>query len=782
MSTPERSSARPGLSRRNYEQQQRSPFHRAYLESHSRDRLDASQVPDPVGEIRTRRRRNLSQSGTLRGAFEAVSRYPTMSGNITTDTYTLGTPNRRKQSLNRISPQSNPPNELAETYRQIDDAGSLVDQDDDDFRFPMNRSRDNQSMRSSSGSRTRVNSLFSSADADFLNEVTDESLRRTLTDHIKDEQRLKRATANRSPMLSKAGTATALTSENLQRRDEEDQDVFEEEEEDHLRPSLNVPLNWGSRGTHRRDWLRNITRRTESESGQTEEERKEASPPESKPELRSRIGLEDRNSGANRTVLGEPSFSRYNRVLSSGLHKKLSPERKTEDLGEGSQIPNTPIMVYKNSTFSKRSPTKRDSCDLLRKLSRTESPPQAQAEFRTPENPKLPERRIYDKTPVVTGAWIDTPLTERMTELPKPRLNNLKPSTSVTKDTGVFSEAVIPPITEEPNSSEPHQDKSALETVMQDFKADKDSLDVGDDTLESLQEILNEKPSDLKTEAESDAEYEKTLMQKFERQSKDGVNHDSMDKTLKSLAENMDDVKKGIHGLEKQVARDAAALASIPTSPRTNGKSSSNHTCDSCNTCRAHHYESPYAIYLPRLWKRDVISQRVRPTPLGWCSALLLLWYFSESTMCDYYCHPFVAEVCEGNCLLPDAPRFPFVIPIMLWRWLHLSALWTPLWAVTVAFFRFITQLLGISDGYVDDTLPRALNLSGEIRIRGTRVAGFPAFATSKNDFGAPQKQRQSQNAEPTPVAVPELNLGQQAPQEGKGDWEDDSMDDDELI
>jgi hypothetical protein len=769
-----------------------------------------------------------------------------MSGNNSTDPYALGTPNRRKQGFNHISPESNPPNELAETYRQIDNAGSLVDQDNEDFRFPMNRLRDNQSMHSSSGSRTRGNSLFSSADADFLNEVTDESLRRTLTDHIKDEQRLKRATANRSPVLSKAGTTTALTSENLQRRDEEDQDVFGEEEEDHLRPSLNVPLNWGSRGTHRRDWLRNITRRTESESGRAEEERKEASPPKSKPDTRSRTGLED-HSGANRIALGEPSFSRYNRSPSPGVHKKLSPERNTANLGEGSQIPNTPIMVYKNSTFSKRSPTKRDSRDLLRKLSRTESPPQAQAELKTPGNPKIPERRIYDKTPVVTGAWIDTPLTERMTELPKPRLNN---SASGTKGPGISSEPVIPPITEEADSSGPHQEKttaierekekererekerggkereeeraseekqmeksqkedeekgkkavtqtekakdkkkpplikpdlpkSALETVMQDFKADKDSLDVGDDTLESLQEILNEKPSDLKTEAEDDAAYEKSLMQKFERQSKDGVNHSSMDETLKSLAENMDDVKKGICGLEKQVARDAAALASIPTTSK--GQPLSNHTCDNCDACRTHHQGSTHAIYLPRLWKRDAISRRVRPTPLGWCSALLLLWYLSESTMCDYYCHPFVAEVCQGNCLLPDAPRFPFVIPTMLWRWLHLSALWTPLWAVTVAFFRLITQLLGISDGYIDDAPPRALNLSGEIRIRGTRVAGFPAFATSKYDFSVPQKQREIQNQEQTPVAVSELNLGEEAPQGGKGDWEDDSIDDDELI
>lgn len=858
MSNPDRRSVRTGLSRRNYDQQHRSPFHRSYLESHSSDRFDASQAPISTGEYRARRQRNLSQSGTLRGAFEAVSQYPTMSENVSTEPYTLGTPNRRKQSFNHISPDSNPPNELAETYRQIDDAGNLVDQDEEDFGFSTNRFRDNRSSRSSSGSRTRGDSLFSTADADFLNEVADETLRRTLADHIKDEQRLKRATATRSPVLGKAGITAALTSENLQRRDEEDQAVFEEgkEEEDKLRPALNVPLNWGSRGTHRRDWLRNITRRTESESGRTDEGRKEASPRPSKPDIRSHTGLQDRVNEGNRNALGEPPSNRYNRIPPTDARIKPFSDQKDENLGEGSQIPNTPIMVYKNSIFNKRSPTKRDSHGLLRKLSRTESPPQSQAEVSTPENPKIPERQIYDKTPVVTGAWIDTPMTERMQELPKPRLNNFNPPRSENNSLDVPSGSGVPTIIEEPSSSELQQDnkneilnkgekeaqmtwgnegesetkereqeresagnvrpketsqvedkrkeetekqadkskerkrpplikpdlpKSALETVMQDFKADKNSLDVGDDTLESLQQILDEKPSDPKTESEDDAEYEKSIFQKLELESPgsaESVDLDRLNEKLTSLTENIKKVKKGLHGLEDQVLRDAATLASIPAS--TKGQSSSGHSCDNCETCQAHHNGSTYAIHLPRLWRRETGSPRIRPTLLGWCSALLLLWYFSESTMCDYYCHPFIAEACGRNCLLPDAPRFPFVIPTMLWRWLHLSALWTPLWAMTMAFFRLTTQLLGISDGYVDDAPPRALNLSGEVRIRGTRVEGFPVFATS--GFGAPKKQQQTQTQKPSPVAVPELDLGQDARLGGKVNWEDDSMDDDELI
>ncbi|KAE8152689.1 hypothetical protein BDV25DRAFT_57420 [Aspergillus avenaceus] len=848
MSTPERRGARSGLARRNFEPQQHSPFHRAYYDSHSPDRFDASHVLNTAG---ARRRRNLSQSNTLRGAFETVSRYPTMSEEISTTPYSLGTPNRRKQSFTHMSPESNPPNELAETYRQINDAGSLVDQDIEDVRSPVNRMRSTQSP---SHSRTPWNDVFSNDDVDFLNEVTEESSPRKLADRARDEERLKRATASRSPVLSKVGATAALTSENLQRREEEDQAVFEEEE-NHHGPSLNVPLNWGRRGTHRRDWLRNITKRAESESGRTEEARQEPSPPSSKSTARPYTNLEIWPTGGERRTLAERVNNKYNKAPLSDALNGASPE-KSENLDKGDQIPNTPIMVIKNSTFSKRSPTKRDSHDLLRRLSRTESPNQNQnqTELRTPENSKVPERRIYDKTPVVTGAWIDTPLTERMSEIPKPRLNNFKPVTNGDRDTGFLGSA-IQRIPEEPKSSEASQDKgkatdygvqketekprepektapkteytttdkqkttngvkettnnntkpehqteqekpkekkqrpplvkpdlpkSALETVMQDFKADKGSLDVGDDTLESLQQILDEKADEkannIKTEAEVDAEYEKSVVQKLELASsgsKDAVDLDKLNQKLNSLADNISKVKKGLNGLEDQVIRDAATLASIPHSKSPS--SNDDDPCHNCQTCKAYHNGSACAIYYLRLWKRHPVSRRFRPTLLGWSLAIFTLWYFSESTMCDYYCHPFIADVCDRNCLLPDAPRFPFVIPTMLYRWLHLSTIITPLWTLLIASYRLITQLLGLRDGYVDDSPPPTLNLTGQIRIRGTVYDTFPGLATPtlKGLFGHWKHT-------PHQTPVPELHVEPQV-HEKVINWADDSMDDDELI
>lgn len=851
MPTPERKS---GWSRRPFEppQDHRSPFRRAHLDSRATDRVDASHIPNPSLSSTARRRRNYSQTGTLRGAFEAISHYPNMSENedFLTDPYALGTPNRRRQSFNPTSPDSNPPNELAETYRQIDDAGSLIDLDapeDDDVYIPRTQFRGTRSRGSSLGSTRQDHGPFTQMDTDYLEDAIESPYRRSSRDPIRDEQRLRRATSSRSPVLNRTGNANALTSENLQRREEEEE-AHVSEEEDGFKPTLNLPQNWGSRGTHRRDWLRDITRRKAPEAKQAVEEPTATSPPKFNLDLASHNTYTGPTNNTKRAATDERSANAYSRVPLSDAQNKLSSEQKTEKLTGGDHIPNTPIMVYKNSTFTKRSPTKRDSHDLLRKLSRTESPGQSQRlhELRTPEGPKVPENRIYDKTPVVTGAWIDTPVTEKVDRFPEHLSKDIVPS-PVKKDqaTGVsqqqqMSQAAEKSVafesqsqkeqeretelrkerekaegerkgkeeeskgntkegmkpekgkddkkkdsqtdktkdTQKPPLIKPDLPKSALETVMQDFKADKDRLDVGDDTIESLQLILDEQPNGMKTEAEEDAAYEKSVMEKLElagSKGRDVVDLDGLNEKLRSFSENINRVKKGLDGLEHQVDL-------IPTSKK-DVKSLRNRASEGCETCKTHHHHdySSSAIPLPLLWKRDPVTRRVWPTRLAWFIALLFAWSYAESTMCDYYCHPIVATACKGNCLVRDAPLFPFVLPTMLWRWSHLSSVLAPVSALVVALFRLVGQLLGFWDGYVAEP-PHAYNLSGEIRIRGSQTRDFAVAAATPTrglfGFGAPKLQEnthQSRVSEP----VPELDLNQN-PAGASND--DGSMDDDEYI
>ncbi|GFN14537.1 hypothetical protein AtubIFM55763_008273 [Aspergillus tubingensis] len=872
--TPERRSDRGALARRNREypqDQQLSPFGRA---RHTRltDNFDASFVPNTYQDYNSRQhRRNFSQTGSIRAAFNYTSRLHNMSDHEAA-AYTHGTPNRnRRQSFNFTSPESNPPNELAEAYRQIDDAGSLADLDPDDEDFNISL-RDSRSRRSSSASRLRGDDLFAAADADFLNEISDDGLRRKLVNHVEDEKRLRRATSSRSPVLSNAGTPNPLTSENLQRREEEEeQQYLEEEENDGLRPSLNLPSNWGSRAAHRRDWLRKMTRRTELPENPAVRA-KETSPPRLKFDRDSHLNHTEPTHVESTTPAGRPS-NRYNRIPLSDAQNKLS-EQKADKLTDGDPIPNTPIVVYKNSTFTKRSPTKRDSQDLLRKLSRTESPGQRN-ELKTPEAQKYPERRIYDKTPVVTGAWIDTPVTERVervNELPEHLSRDIAPSpprnerfesslvpshTRQASQSHEFEERrlreerereeqeekkrmeqqdreqrlkeerqkeeqqreekerlererekekerenVEKPAQEKPEKKAEHDQsgkssgkakskdraplikpdlpKSALETVLKDYKDHKESLDVGDDTIESLQDIIDGQPGALKTEDEDDAAYEKEILKKLELASsgdKETVDLDRLNEKLKSLADNIQKVKTGLDGLEVQVSRDADTLAAIPSPPK--GKRSKNHICENCNG------ESDSRVYalvtLPRLWRRSPVSGRIHLTRLGWCSLILLLWFYSESTMCDFYCHPSISETCQGNCLLPDAPRFPYVIPTMLWRWLHLSSIFTPLWTLAIALSRLIAQMLGFWDGYVEEE-PIPVNLTGEIRIHG-RTINIPTAEATSRGFFSPQKLWPGKGQPIVPQPVPELKVEVEDMSGRASSWDDDgSMDDDEYI
>ena len=140
-------------------------------------------------------------------------------------------------------------------------------------------------------------------------------------------------------------------------------------------------------------------------------------------------------------------------------------------------------------------------------------------------------------------------------------------------------------------------------------------------------------------------------------------------------------------------------------------------------------------IYLafPKPFRRNPRSRRIQITLVGWCILAFIAWFVFESTMCDYYCHPLVAEVCAGNCLKPDAPEFPFVIPTMLSRWLHLDALMTLLVTAVLVSVRFILQVSGLWDGFVDDVPPTINNAATPI-VTGVGSVATPSVTVPSSD------------------------------------------------
>lgn len=681
-----------GLSRRSPEPRQ-SPFRARGLDSTTEEHGARSQTPSTGSG--PQHRRHPSKTGTLRGAFEAT-RVPTVS-------------------------------EVGE------EGGLLVNGAGEGLSFD---------------------------EASFLDEAVGDSPRRKTADHDSDKRRLRQAMTSFSPAFSRdrPGTFLGLTADNLQRREEEQLGYDQNAE-----PSLNLPSTWGSRATNRRDWMRDINRRSEarSQSGGEEQPAGDDTP-------RARFGFDSSKTRGSPRHKSLADLLREREMDNPETGGQSNPS--AEQSADGGNIPNTPVSVYRNSTFNRRSPSKRDSQDLLRRLSRTESPRLNQsANLKTPEPTKPPERHIYDKTPVVTGAWIDTPMTEKAQPVQLPASSKDEPDISPLRQRSgsrgaqpeprkqVESEQAREQAREQAKGQEktkpiikPELPKSGLETYLRDFQTGEG---VGDETMRSLQMILEEPeaPVQVKSEAEEDAEFEKAVLkelkgtapiaEKTETVKTDEETSSDYQSRLDKLAQRLRDITEGLYNIEVQAQAKG----------------------EDCHTCGANPDGRIYTtLLLPYLWRRDPVSRRPRPTRLGWCLLIFLLWLFSESTMCDYYCHPTYATVCNDNCLKPDAPEFPFVIPTMLWRWSHLSSLLAPAITIVVAFVKLVAQLLGLWDGYVDDA-PGALNLAGEIKIHGSRV-GVP-MATPSYPNQAPQGYRHDPNPiEPLP-------------------WDDpDSMDDDEIL
>lgn len=719
-----------------------------------------------------------------------------MSAEVAASRGTTASPRRQRQgSLAPLSPTSdtsNPPEELLEAYKRIEEDGTLADfvpaEDGWDAQLdarPASRtSRSSSRARRYTGGGTRDELTFS--DASFLDDTGEHLHRRKVTDHTKDEQRLRRVTGTDSPVFSRArtGARAALTADNLQRREDEEEHHVEEDDGDRGQ-ALNVPSSWGSRAGRRRDWLRNVRRRSESEPHEEKEASGSISMPQTQPAddtvpkpKRVSPRAVERSSLPTRSALVDRTANMHAQGAQDDAEKNLSSDQNAPP-NDGNPIPNTPIVVYKSPAFTKPSATKRDSRELLRRLSRTESPKEDQVT--TPEPPKLFGGRIYDKTPRVTGAWIDTPMTERRTELPGHLTKDIVPSSVAPKDSDEHTspsgkvqsqpdETKPDPNTQESQPAKPSRalirpklPKSALQTVMEDVTSGKEPLDIGDDTIESLQAILDD-PTELKTEDEDEAEYEKVVLKKLQQASSEGkdADIDRLNEKLQSLMKNINDVKLGLDGLENQVSRDAAALSR----PNSSWKEHL-HMDPECEACGMHRDGRVYAaIPLPRLWTRNDISRRIQLTKLGWITFVSLTWYVTECVMCEQYCHPVVSDSCEGYCLQPDAPHFPWVTVTMLWRWSHLSTLLAPILTVSVAIFRLVAQLFGLWDGFVDEP-PQLANIVGEIRINGTPVS-FPWLSPP------PAQSLASQPQPPvwTPHNVPPSR------------WDDDqeSIDDDEYL
>ncbi|KAH8692633.1 hypothetical protein BGW36DRAFT_274802, partial [Talaromyces proteolyticus] len=694
-----------------------------------------SRIPSPASKYDVRPRTSFGKTRTLKDAFEATSPALTMESNEggTIEPIAVGgrtpSPNGRHQrNLSLPSPlaevHSPPPGELLETYRRINDAdylADLVSEDDLDNGVDSwsRRSSRERRKRESSGSSDRQQLQYERRDNDvgyklgYLEDNTDDPLRGTLSTYKRDEERLKHATTSQSPIFSRAKGGTRA--ENLQRRELEvtEMHVQEQEHDDGPQPGLNVPRNWGNKSKSHRQWLSSVTKQN---------------------------GDLSRDKPPRRVI--EREITRDN-SRSRSPQKRLWPKGSSErDISTGDAIPNTPIVVYRGGGSTDRTQLPRsDSRDLLRKLARTESPNQSN----TPEPQKPANKPLPDKTPVVIGAWVDTPMTVRPTagaieenitkELDSP--SKLGPnSTSTTVSTqhsssedhgknvhidsrntaagkgGSSTEPFKSNLKQEnkldsdserqanPERIKPKLPKSALDTVLEDAKSNGNPLLLSDDTINSLQGLMDGADAKLSRFAELKDEDIKVDLTALEsdindlQTQNDAQALDKLNFKIQSIIHGIQDARTGLDGLEDVIVSDGVVL------PHKDSKA-----CKACGSTQNQHADGRIylAIPIPRLWYRHPVSKRLRLTIVSWALVIFGCWYMTECIMCDNFCHPAVAEVCDGYCLQPDAPQFPFTLPTMVWRWSHLSVILSPIITISIAFFRLVAQLLGFWDGYIDD-------------------------------------------------------------------------------
>ncbi|KAF7509915.1 hypothetical protein GJ744_007229 [Endocarpon pusillum] len=320
----------------------------------------------------------------------------------------------------------------------------------------------------------------------------------------------------------------------------------------------------------------------------------------------------------------------------------------------------------------------------------------------------------YAQTPHVTGGWIDTPVvagkrqssslipvpTDRIPERPDAdsEKENLKPATNQDTDT------------KPPTKLAPNLPRSALTSLLTKAKrklasADQqdsasnqeeeinnnDTLNLGDATIESLEDLLTLDNADMTTLLRMGAEFE------ARREMDSHTSHPSRDRAadrdtdagsekaagtetellerlgtkLERLRTNIHDARKGISKLEHQVSQPSPQASTGNTVIQSANGELITGPCQSCGCPRGTsslfttlntkstsnillpvrlHIPQHISLSIPLLWhsrqKHEPWWRPPRPTVLGYATLGLWLWYLSETVLCNWggYCHPEYAE------------------------------------------------------------------------------------------------------------------------------------------
>ena len=267
-----------------------------------------------------------------------------------------------------------------------------------------------------------------------------------------------------------------------------------------------------------------------------------------------------------------------------------------------------------------------------------------------------------------------------------------------------------------------------------------DTLNLGEATLESLEDLLTLDADDMTTlirlgaEAEAaDLLYDPRSINGDERfrdndPATEAAMLDRLSSKLDRLRSNIHDARKGISKLEHQVSHSGstsdnqALVLSSPSDLTTTG--TMHGACSQCGCPRpllttslqSSWLLNPITYYLlipvPALFQPRQNGQWLpRPTRFGYLIFGIWTWYVLECVMAEIYDHPLYADAYDWP--VQREPRYPFVLPTMVCRWMGLEDAWmgagqvvsgvlrTAL-TVLVAVCRIVLRACGLGDGFVD--------------------------------------------------------------------------------
>ncbi|KAF2843458.1 hypothetical protein M501DRAFT_1054204 [Patellaria atrata CBS 101060] len=321
------------------------------------------------------------------------------------------------------------------------------------------------------------------------------------------------------------------------------------------------------------------------------------------------------------------------------------------------------------------------------------------SEIDTAQN--IEEPTIIAKTPVVTGAWIDTPAPKSTKQARPKALEIFGPSFSQTRipvslDTSpekspVEEEPAEPTPRARPKMPEQPPPPSALGAILNSVRrrkgkaSNEDGDTYGDSTINSLEDLMVPSDGDIpRIDPEDDTLQglqvsDETPKNAAERQRQQEIRElHNMNNRLKAARISVRDASRGMRSLEHRVdsqrANEIAAGAG----------------CEVCKTCGhapnatiVHHTTVIYVFPWSGMW--DWVKNRFRYrdergrfkfTWLGLFSVLFIIWYFTEQTLCSVYCNKQYASHMVGFGVDPNAPVKPYVTFTLAMR--PFEPMWRP--------------------------------------------------------------------------------------------------------